>query len=80
MVGEEGGDGGELVVSEEPEETDPVRTLPTPKLPSRSEIEQHEVDHIPHENWCDHCASVFGREAAHTCSAEPREIPVVSLD
>ena len=86
LVGEDnveensGRDEEEIVVSAEPDEADPVKTLPTPTLPSKSEVEQHEVDHIPHETWCEHCASVFGREAAHSCTGESRDIPVVSMD
>ena len=79
--GQEGAeDMGEPIVNCGPDEVDPDKTLPTPAMPPRSPVEQHEADHIPHDSWCEHCSSVFGREAAHSRSAESREIPMVSMD
>ena len=79
LVGE-GEDETETIEFQEPEGLDAVNALPTPTLPSQSEIEQHEIDHIPHENWCEYCVSVFGREQPHVASTKPRDIPIISLD
>ena len=80
LVGEDDDEAEGVFESQEPEEVEKIRILPTPTLPSKSQIEEHEVDHIPHEDWCEHCVSVFGREQAHVQSAVAREIPVISLD
>ena len=30
--------------------------LPQPRLPSRQEVQEHELAHIPYRSWCAHCA------------------------
>jgi hypothetical protein len=61
---------GEVNVGEEDElldaeDVEPLRTLPTPELPSRYEIEKHRIDHWPPRTWCDECVEGFGREKGH---------------
>ena len=29
-----------------------ARPLPQPRLPSRQEVQEHELTHIPHRSWC----------------------------
>ena len=36
-----------------------------PKLPSRAEVEEHELTHLPYRNWCRHCVKGRGKEAPH---------------
>ena len=36
-----------------------------PKLPSKAEIEEHELTHLPYRNWCKHCVSGRGKESPH---------------
>ena len=36
-----------------------------PKLPSKAEIEEHEITHLPYRNWCRHCVVGRGKEAPH---------------
>ena len=56
-------DGETLEAPEEP--ADDKRIIPTPIMPSPSEILQHRIDHIPYQSWCDHCVEGRGREMGH---------------
>jgi len=42
-----------------------VKKLVDPKLPSREEVETHEMTHLPYRNWCRHCVMGRGVEAPH---------------
>ena len=42
-----------------------VKKLVDPKLPSREEVEAHEMTHLPYRNWCRHCVMGRGVEAPH---------------
>ena len=59
--------GAEDIVSQEPE-VEPLKVLPTPVLPTQSEIDEHQVDHIPYRSWCRHCGEGFGSEDGHPCA------------
>ena len=41
-----------------------VRML-DPKLPSREEVEEHNLTHLPYRNWCRHCVRGRGKEMPH---------------
>ena len=45
----------------ESEETEPQRTLSTPVMPSKSDMEQHRIDHLPYRDWCPECVDGFGK-------------------
>ena len=51
-----------------------------PKTPSKEEVEEHELTHIPFRNWCRHCVRGRGKEEA--CKREGRvpEVPEVHID
>ena len=72
--------GGETVESRE-EEVQLGKTMPTPKMPTQSELDEHRIDHIPYRSWCADCVEGFGREAKH-CTIHPqtRWVPLVSCD
>ena len=73
-------DDDEVIESQE-QDTEPVQILPTPELPSESEIAEHRVDHIPFRSWCKECLEGWGREDGHhACGGGSRSIPVISLD
>ena len=42
-----------------------ARPLPQPRLPSRQEVQEHELTHIPYRSWCAHCVRGGGRSDAH---------------
>ena len=44
---------------------DRARPLPQPGLPSRQEVQEHELTHIPYRSWCVHCVRGAGRSDAH---------------
>ena len=42
-----------------------ARPLPQPRLPSRQEVQEHELTHIPYRSRCVHCVRGAGRSDAH---------------
>ena len=52
------------------EETTPARGLPSPTQPTRKEIQEHVLTHLPHRSWCGH-GSTTKREHV---------VPIVSID
>ena len=42
-----------------------ARPLPQLRLPSRQEVQEHELTHIPYRSWCVHCVRGAGRSDAH---------------
>ena len=42
-----------------------ARPLPQPRLPSRQEVQEHELTHIPYRSWCVHCVRGAERSDAH---------------
>lgn len=62
-VGEIDGDEGPAgeIIEAPVEEVDPHRHLPTPELPSASEVARHREDHLPYQSWCDQCVEGRGR-------------------
>ena len=70
----------ELIEAEE--EAAPRDSLPTPELPSQSEIDDHNIDHCPYRSWCRHCVNSRGigeqhRSQAAQQAAEEHADPVV---
>ena len=58
-----------------------AKVVSGPKAPSASEREKHEVTHLPHQGWCEHCVRGRSREDAHRrAGVQEREVPTVSLD
>ena len=54
-------------VEEEHEEAG-VRRLArilSPQLPSKEEVDEHNLTHLPFRNWCHHCIKGTGRSADH---------------
>ena len=50
-------------------------------LPSKAEVERHNLIHLPFRNWCPFCMKGRGKEAPHLRSKEgPGELPEISLD
>ena len=38
------------------------RALPSPIMPTVSEVREHKTTHLPYRNWCDECVEAFARE------------------
>ena len=67
---------------EEHEEASERRPLPTPVLPSASEVAHHKTTHCPYRSWCDKCVEAFGREWPHHQhgSGPGRSVPIIHMD
>ena len=58
-----------------------MKKLIDPKLPSREEVESHEMTHLPFRNWCRHCVKGRGVEAPHrSVDRDERGIPEIHVD
>ena len=47
------------------EEHQKARAMASPDLPSRCEVEDHNLTHISFRSWCNHCLRGRGRSSAH---------------
>ena len=58
------------------------RALPSPYMPSISEIRLHKTTHLPYRSWCVECVEAFAREWPHLARDGPsdRVIPVIHID
>ena len=58
------------------------RALPSPYMPTVSEIREHKTTHLPYRNWCDECVEAFAREWPHLARDGPsdRSTPVIHID
>ena len=68
------------IIQEEPEEVG-VRVLPDTCLPCQSEIDKHNVKHIPYRSWCPFC--VKGKALESKClptKVDVGAIPCISVD
>ena len=57
--------------------------LPNPRLPSRQEVEEHELTHLPHRSWCSNCVRGTCTNKYHRAvdrSGDPPAVPRVSMD
>ena len=41
-----------------------------PKLPTKLEVEEHNLTHLPFRSWCRHCVRGRGRELPHLRTVE----------
>ena len=48
-----------------PKERERAPPVPQPGLPSRQEVQEHELTHIPYRSWCVQCVRGAGRSDAH---------------
>ena len=56
------------------------RGLPAPTLPSKSEIELHNLTHIPYRSWCPHCVAARRKNDPHLTSHDERTVPLFVSD
>ena len=42
-----------------------VKKILDPMLPSRAEVREHDLTHLPYRNWCPHCIKGKGKEMGH---------------
>ena len=53
------------------------RRMINPCLPSKAEVEAHELTHLPYRNWCRHCVAARGRELSHHAHDKDHAVPEV---
>ncbi len=75
--GEEGGEVGEEANGEAN-----FKCVRNPPNPTRKEIDEHNINHLPYRSWCPVCVAAKGRETAHykRGAGDLNEIPVISMD
>ena len=58
-----------------------MKEMVNPRLPSREEVEIHEMTHLPYRNWCPHCVKGRGVEAPHKrVERDVGAVPEVHVD
>ena len=68
------------IESEEKHDAEPLRTMKSPIMPSKADIEDHKIDHFPYREWCDECVEGMGRERVHLHTRSHDREAVVSID
>ena len=51
-----------------------------PKLPNKTEVEEHQKTHLPFRNWCKHCVKGRGVEEPHKRQKEEVGMPEIHVD
>ena len=51
-----------------------------PQLPTKEEVEEHNLTHLPFRNWCPHCVRGAGRSADHRVHVRDDGLPEVQMD
>ena len=64
------------------EEAIPAKAHPSPTQPTRKEIQEHVLTHLPPRSWCRHCLRGSGTSLPHFRSKTEGEhvVPTVSID
>ena len=75
--GEERGEEKEVIEEEEGVKPEVKNTGPQP---SKREVEEHMLTHIPYRSWCPHCVRGKARAKYHKGVKNENRIPVVSVD
>lgn len=47
-----------------------MRNIGDPRLPTKAEVDAHNVTHVPYRNWCPHCVRGRGKDLDHRRSAD----------
>ena len=73
----------EIEIHKDPETSEEgrkVKSKPDPRVPTKAEIEEHNVSHIPPRSWCPHCVAGRGIESPHRSGDDESVIPKISMD
>ena len=70
----------EMMPLEESEEAAKVRLLPSPTPPSRQEMLEHNISHMPFRSWCPHCVAGKGKAASHFKQERQDGMPEIHVD
>ena len=76
VVGDE-----EEIVAETGESVVVPKGLPSPSLPSKAEVEHHNLTHLPYRSWCPFCVAAKSENNAHFANrGEGRAKPLFCAD
>ena len=76
VVGDE-----EEIVAETGESVVVPKGLPSPSLPSKAEVEHHNLTHLPYRSWCPFCVAARRKNNAHFANrGEGRAKPLFCAD
>ena len=67
----------------EQEEAQIAKAARTPATPSKEEVSEHMITHLPYRSWCAHCVKGKAKSKAHRMRIEDRRnktVPTVTLD
>ena len=65
----------------EPEGARRAKGTRAPIKPSKEEVDEHMLTHLPFRSWCPHCVRGKSKGKPHRrAKEEPRELPTVALD
>ena len=58
-----------------------MRNIGDPRLPTQSEVDNHNITHVPYRNWCPHCVRGRGKDLDHRRSVDDdHKVQEFSLD
>ena len=57
-----------------------TKRLQDPQMPSKLEVEEHELTHLPFINWCRHCVRGRGKEFPHRRVGDDAGMPELHAD
>ena len=58
-----------------------VQRMNSPGKPSATEVDEHNLTHLPFRNWCRHCIRGRGKESPHKAGkGDGGELPELHLD
>ena len=73
--------GEEMAVGEEqPVEVELLRQAKDPGQPTRQQVAEHRITHMPFRSWCRWCVMGRARGAQHRRSDDESAIPIIGLD
>ena len=71
-------------LADEPLDAQMPKAKRTPILPTREEIDLHDLSHLPYRNWCPVCVKAKAREDGHFRHEDGHDsehgLPVISMD
>ena len=56
---------GDLDDENEERESESLPKLRDPGQPSKEEVEEHNLSHLPHRSWCEICVKARAKEGPH---------------
>ena len=57
-----------------------TKNMQHPKMPTRTEIEEHKLTHLPFRSWCRHCVPGREKQSPHKRVGEQGEMPELHVD